>query len=223
MADLSKLYLAREVFTEYNAEIPIELQNQIKEAERDLIQHKISDLFLETLPATINVGEIKSPITMAVTYVDGNLHYLGYSLEHNIIDKFTVIEDFSDDEDEDDENIDDDDKGPRKTKSESRPFKVKFVKEGKEFFNNQGIKTMIQSLQFMGLENVSKLPKLKLITFKGFHLVGKEKRITKINSDRWQKLVDGWWIYINMSHIRKMDCIAKVAELLGYEVEITQL
>lgn len=219
MADLSKLYLAREVFTEYNAEIPIELQNQIKEAERDLIQHKISDLFLETLPATINVGEIKSPITMAITYVDGNLHYLGYSLEHNIIDKFTVIEDFSDDENDDDE----DNKGPRKTKSESHPFKVKFLKEGKEFYNEQGLKTMIQALQFMGLENVSKLPKSKLITFKGFHLVGKEKRITRNNSRVWQRQVDGWWIYVNMPHTRKIQCLLEVAERLGYKVEITEL
>lgn len=215
MADLSKLYLAREVFTEYNAEIPIELQNQIKEAEHDLIQNKISDIFLETLPATINIAEIKSPITMAVTYVDGNLHYLGYSLEENIIDKFTVIEDFSDDVSDDDGKS-----GRRGKRSSSIPFTVRFIKEGKEIRCKKSLDTMIETLKFMGFEKVAEFQEE---TFAGYPLVGKKQRVTEGDPRPWQKQVDGWWIYVNMPNFRKIACLKKVADFLGYEIEIRKI
>ncbi len=222
MADLKKLYSARDILIECKAKIPIELQNQIEEAERELIQQKISDLFLETLPATIAIDEITSPLTIAVTYVNGNLHYLGYSLQENIIEKFSIIEDFSEGEEDTDDRIEEEEKKSSKSHGASIPFKVRFTKEGKEFFHKQGVHTMIQSLQFMGLEKISKLPKLKCITFKDFPLVGKEKRITPNNPHMWQREVDGWWIYVNMPHFRKIQCITKVAELLDYDIEISE-
>lgn len=68
----------------------------------------------------------------------------------------------------------------------------------------------------MGLERVSHFSTER---FKGFPLVGRQQRITP-DGHRWQKFVDGWWIYINMNNERKVRCLKGVASMLKIPIII---
>lgn len=74
---------------------------------------------------------------------------------------------------------------------------------------------MIDALRYMGLERASQY---KEEMFKGFPLIGKEKRTT--DNKLWQKKIDGWWIYVNMSNERKIVCIKGVAKMLNIPLKI---
>lgn len=74
---------------------------------------------------------------------------------------------------------------------------------------------MIEALKYMGLGRASKY---NGDSFKGYPLVGRKKRL---DDDRmWQKNVDGWWVYVNMSNERAMACIKGVADMLNIDLEI---
>lgn len=106
--------------------------------------------------------------------------------------------------------------GPTRSKSKSIGFTVHFA-DGKVIDAPNAISVMIGALQYMGLDRVSKWHD---ITFKGFPLVGKEKRIIPPGHGIRQKQVDGWWVYVNMTNIRKIACLKGVAKMLGIDIEI---
>lgn len=117
-----------------------------------------------------------------------------------------------------DEDVDDDNDGSGITRSKSIPFSVTFS-GGKVFRYNKAQWTLIDSLKYMGLEQASHFTGEM---FKGFPLVGKRQRITP-DGQKWQKEIDGWWIYINMSNSRKIRCIEGVAKMLNIPVKIELL
>ena len=74
---------------------------------------------------------------------------------------------------------------------------------------------MIEALRYMGLERASHFNE----TFKGYPLVGTKQRITD-NGYKWQRYVDGWWIYTNLANERKIKCIKGVGKMLNIPLEI---
>lgn len=214
MSYLQDLYAERNIFSKYGQEIPTELAEKIEQAERAIIQSNIIETIAAVLPESVDTGGIQKPITIAAKYLDGKLNCLGISLDENAIDQFNIVSDFSEDETGEDEGGD-----TERSRSASRPFRILFVDDNKEFKYNKAQWTLIDALKHIGLERVSHF---QGETFKGFPLVGKQQRITP-DGQVWQKNVDGWWIYVNMSNARKMRCLQKVADSLGIKVEISYI
>lgn len=213
MSDLNSLYKEREIFEKYGKEIPTELLVKIEETERELIQCNIVDVISFTLPKTIDTEGMMKPITVAVSYVEGKLDRMGISFDNNAIDLFDIVEDFTEVEPESREGGDSD-----RIRSASKSFKVIFVDEDKEVRSNNALMTMIEALKYMGLERVSQF---RGETFKGFPLVGKQQRTD--GGHTWQKMVDGWWIYSNMTNSRKIICLQKVAAMLGINIKVEDI
>ena len=67
----------------------------------------------------------------------------------------------------------------------------------------------------MGLERASRYP----VTFKGYPLVGKRQRSVD-DPNKWQRDVDGWWVYINISNEKKIEHLKGVAKMLNIPMEI---
>lgn len=116
-------------------------------------------------------------------------------------------EEESNDEDNNSEGI--------RRKSKSIGFTVKF-EDGKVIKYKTARRTMIEALKYMGLDRASKY---QGETFKGYSLVGKDKRLTD-QKHLWQVQVDGWWIYVNMGNSRAISCIKGVADMLNIPLEI---
>lgn len=210
MTKLNELYAKRKVFEDYSAEIPDTLTAEIKEAEASILAN-INNAVVEVAPSSIDVEDYSGNVVVALEYVDGALLRIGSGINKpDIFSTFnmTVIEV---DEDEDNDN-------PDRIRSRSIPFAVKFP-DGKVFRYNKTQWTLIESLKYMGLERASHFSGE---LFKGFPLVGKRQRITP-DGQQWQKQIDGWWIYINMSNNRKIRCIEGVAKMLNIPITIELL
>ena len=87
--------------------------------------------------------------------------------------------------------------------------------DGKVIAEKNAKQTLIETLRYMGLERVSHYNE----TYAGYPFVGKSKRITS-DGYKWQTLVDGWWIYTNLTNPRKIQSIKGAAEMLGISLRV---
>lgn len=130
----------------------------------------------------------------------------------NISDNFDVVKDISD---ENDNDGDEGDQNGGRKRGQSIGFTVKFA-DGKIIKHSTARRTMIEALRYMGLERSSKY---RGEMFVGYPLIGKEQRPSEFGRI-WQKNIDGWWVYVNMSNSRAIECLKGVAKMLGIEMEI---
>jgi hypothetical protein len=213
--ELSKLYQQRSA-----------LDKDIANAERQLMESKkLMPLLEDSVAKSIDAG-ITDKVIVALEYIDSQLTRIGLSHNENLFESMDIVqavvndddevEETEEDVDEDDEESDngnEEDQTHKRTKS--IPFTVKFT-DGKTIYYKNAQKTMIEALRYMSLGRASQF---KEETFKGFPLVGREQRITEDNH-KWQHLVDGWWVYINMGNPRKIRCLEGVAKMLHIDLEI---
>lgn len=219
MNKLEELYAERNTFTKYGREVPIELQQQIAELEKAEVCNHVLPLFSDIAPRDL---ELKMPcdILIAIEYKDGRLTRIGctnnpeqFFSDSNVTALSIPDEDSEDEDDEDSEDDDSEDGGIKRSKSIK--FTVKFS-DGKTIYFRNALNTMIEALKYMGLERASKFSGED---FKGFRLVSRQQRITD-DGRIWQKYVDGWWIYRNLSNSRKVRCLKGVSKLLNIPLEI---
>lgn len=218
MKNLSELYAKRKVFEDYGADIPDSLANEIKEAERELLDNAL-DTFTGHLPCEIEMSNFDK-IVFAAKYEDGKLVHVASSDSLDLADIFESVKNVSEDDEAEngdsgeEESADDDPENGRK-RGPSIGFTVKFA-DGKIIKYSTARRTMIESLRYMGLERASRF---RGEMFKGYPLIGKEQRPTEPRRT-WQKNIDGWWIYVNMDNNRAIACLNGVAKLLCIEMEI---
>ena len=209
---LKELYAKRKVFEDYNAEVPVDLRNEISWQEHILAENVIETI-ASYIPETIEKVAVDRLVFVA-EYVDGKLVRFGSGNSELYQDELFGSYKSVDKEDlPDDDNTDESEEGV--TRGPSIGFTVKFA-DGKVIKESTARSTMIEALKYMGLERASKF---RSEMFKGFPLICKEKRIT-IPQRKWQKNVDGWWIYVNMGNPRAIACIKGVASMLNIPVEI---
>lgn len=206
MNKLIELYAKRKVFEDYGATIPDTLAGEIKEAEASILA-SINNEIVDIAPSSMDVENLAGNVIVALEYVDGTLSRIASGI--NKQDIFSTL-DMTVLSVADDEADEPDDDNPDRSRSRSIPFAVKFP-DGKVFRYNKAQWTLIDSLKHMGLERASHFTGEM---FKGFPLVGKRQRITP-DGQQWQKQIDGWWIYINMSNARKIRCLEGVAKMLN--------
>ena len=89
--------------------------------------------------------------------------------------------------------------------SSSRGLRITFD-DGKTISNKLAVLAFIEALQKIKLERIPPLG----ITHSGYNLVSKEKR----PDGNWQREVDGWYIYINISNSAKCDDLRKISNEL---------
>lgn len=214
MNKLTELYAKRKVFEDYGATIPDTLAGEIKEAEASILA-SINNEVADIAPSSIDVEDLAGNVVVALEYVDGTLSRIASGI--NKQDIFSTLDMTVLSVADDGDNEPDDD-NPDRTRARSIPFAVKFP-DGKVFRYNKAQWTLIDSLKHMGLEHASHFTGEM---FKGFPLVGKRQRITP-DGQQWQKQIDGWWIYINMSNARKIRCLEGVAKMLNIPITIELL
>ncbi|MCM1452754.1 MAG: hypothetical protein NC102_10890 [Clostridium sp.] len=215
MTKLEELYARRKVFIEYNAAVPSELLKEIESEENKLLENIRDDIF-GLLPHEINADAIER-VVVRVEYTNGTLSRIGITSK-TIDETQSLVADAAPNtsthamhEQEHEYEIPDANQG----RSRSIGFSVKFA-DGKIIKFPTAQKTLIETLKYIGLERVSKF---RGRTFAGYPLVGKEKRNTA-TTGCWQKRVEGWWIYVNMSNDTAIDCIKKVAASLNVPLQV---
>lgn len=217
MNKLTDLYSKRKVFEEYGAEIPETLAAEIKEMESAIFE-KVNNSVAAVVPLSLELECLGGNVMVVLEYTDGILSRIGSGIEKKDIfpnlDMTVLTVDYGDDEEDEGVNEPDVDNLER-TRSRSIPFAVKFP-DGKVFGYNKALLTFIESLRHMGLERASHYTGEM---FRGFPLVGKRKRDNP-QGQLWQKEIDGWWIYVNMSNVRKIKCLEGVAKMLNIPITI---
>lgn len=214
MDKLQELYAKRKVFEDYGISVPAELAAEIEQEKRNILL-KAPYWFMEHAPQNVGLN-IPGNYAVHLEYSEGRLVGIGASYDFQVKERSDVYlknggGEGGGNQKPDDEPID----PPYVPRSKSIKFSVTFP-DGKVFNYNKAQWTFIESLKHMGLERAARYTKEK---FKGFPLVGKQQRVTP-NGQQWQKFVDGWWIYINMSNERKVQCLQGVAAMLNIPIVI---
>lgn len=220
MTKLEELYKRRKVFVDYNIEIPSELINEIV-VEENLFLEKTCANLASLLPETLETDSIDH-IAFGAEYINGRLMRIAidtmaldgiFPFTQDIVHKATEPIRI--------EKVEPARKGRTEEKIEdsrrgrSIGFSVKFG-DGKIIKYPTAQRTMIETLRYIGLSRVSNY---RGITFNGYPLVGKERRIS-VPQRRWQKNVDGWWVYVNMANAKAIASIKGVAKMLNVPLEV---
>ncbi len=223
MATLQELYNHKRFCEEQGYEIPPKLLQDIEQMELDALWN-LPDWAINSLPVRTEVDDYTGPFTILIEYRNNEMVGAGvrkdfpaYENSNFYVDARKVYGELFEDTKNDD-FVEEPDQNPRKYghRSKSIGFTVHF-NDGKVIDGSNASQVMIDSLRYMGLERASKW---KDITFKGFPLIGKTKRNIPEGRGSRQKLIDGWWIYVNMPNTRKIACLKGVANMLGIGIEI---
>ena len=218
MNKLQELYQKRATFLEFGSEVPAALAAQIAEAEKEMLQMELLPIIEDSALKTLPPYGIDGKVLIAMEYDNRSLTRIAIASDVAKINDFDVVKDISSTVEEPTEEYvpepDDEDEKPEQRRSTSIGFSVHFS-DGKVISEKSAHRTMIEALRYMGLERASHFNE----TFKGYPLVGTKQRITD-NGYKWQRYVDGWWIYTNLSNDRKIKCIKGVGKMLNIPLEI---
>lgn len=223
MATLKELYEIRELFRKYEAPIPEKLAAEILEAEAPLLEN-INKIFAGIVPLELTYDELEGKVIVALEYNDGELNAIYSKCVEDAcpcLETMTKLEIEPEPDEDEDEYIAEFGEFYSKTKGPSIKFFVKFG-DGTIIKGKNGLDTFVKSLQHIGLEKASHWTGKK---FKGFNLVDNKER-TPYHITRkgtlipWQKEVDGWFIYQQVSNETKMECLEAISEYLGIPLTI---
>lgn len=229
MTKLEELYTKRQTFLEYGMEVPEKLANEIRGLENSVFFDTILMTYC-TMPRKAET-ETSGSFTVMIEYHDDELVNVGVSKNFPVKDNADIfmpidkakeqlgendedIDVVADDSSED-ENENTEEEIEKRKKSKSIGFTVRFA-DGKIIRRSTARSTMIEALRYMGLERASKYDG---DSFRGYRLIGKNRR-SEVPGVIWQKMVDGWWIYVNMSNNRAINCLKGVAKMLNIQMEI---
>lgn len=222
MTELEQLYQQRDVFVHWNRAVPEELDERIAAVERKEALAELLPEIEASLPRELTELSEYSPVTLIATYNAGKLERFGIDLYNMSMANCTLFRDVETAETAACPTPENDATGasdkPVITRSKSIPFMVYFPEDDKTFASKTAVKTFINSLCHMGLERAAAYDE----KISGFPLVGKKQRVTP-DGEQWQKEVDGWWIYTNLSNSRKIHFLQAVADKLGISMEISEL
>lgn len=226
MATLRELYLHKQFCEEQGYPISEKLLQDIEEKEKEALCD-VPHWAVNTLPVRTEVDDYTGSFTVLVEYNNNEMVGAGVSKDFPAIENSDFYIDarkeypelFEDSkttkaeiDSEEEENSDEASTHSFAHRSKSIGFTVHFA-DGKIIDRKAAVDVMIDALKYMGLEKASKW---EGILFKKFPLVGKRKRLVPNR----QKLIDGWYIYVNMPNFRKIACLKGVASMLGIEIEI---
>ena len=192
-------------------------QDIIDEYERQTLKHEFLSRFAASIPKRIDADFQEHKIVIALEYTNKSLTRIGLT-DNDVMRDFVIVASGFDadknsvlthDEANDEAKV-------GKQRKPKKGFAVRFA-DGKVIDCRHANQTMIEALRYMGLERVSQYNGR---TFAGYRLVGKRERDP--NTSEWQRQLDGWWIYINMSNDIKRECLKGVSEQLNIPLTIEE-
>lgn len=194
MSKIEGFYQLREMFS---GEVDEELW---KVKEETLLQDELATAIRESMAQVLS--EVRSPIRVTIDYEPKGDIAVKVSLK-DTADTSEVIETPA--------FVGEQPAGqsaskPFSQRSESIGFTVKFP-DGTVVQRKNAKETMIATLKVIGLH---KAAAFRGRLFKGFPLVGRNRR-TDVDF-RCQELVDGWYIYINMSNDTKIEMLRQISD-----------
>lgn len=194
MSKIEEFYQFREKFADM---FPEELW---KVKEETLLQDELTTVIRDSVAQVLS--EVRSPIRVTIDYEPNGDIAVKVSLKETD-DTSEVIETPS--------SVGEQPAGQLASKSygqrsESVGFTVKFP-DGTVVQRKNAKETMIATLKVIGLH---KAAAFRGRTFKGFPLVGRNRR-TDVDF-KCQELVDGWYIYINMSNDTKIEMLRQISD-----------
>lgn len=207
MATLSELYITMENLRKLNLPIDERLKQEAAKLEENLIRTEILPTLTEKIEPALS--QVQRELVLVVDYIPKQPLKVSLSRKRNISEVLPDIIEIS----------------PLRPhvvtatdikRSSSKGFTVKFS-DGMVITKPTAKDTMIQALRHMGFDRVSKFSERN---FAGFPLVGHRQRVTEESNAKWQEKVDGWWVYVNMSNITKINMINRVANFLGINLHI---
>lgn len=218
MNKLQSLYQKRDTFLEFGSDVPATLAAQIAEAEKEMLQMELLPIIEDSALKTLPPYGIDGKVLIALEYDDRELTRIAIARDVAKMNDFDVVKEISSADEEQAEEYepepDDEDDKPETHRSASIGFSVHFA-DGKVVAEKNANLTMIEALRYMGLERASHFNE----TFKGYPLVGKKQRITD-DLHKWQRFVDGWWIYTHLSNERKIKCLKGIGKMLDIPLKI---
>lgn len=194
MSKIEEFYQFREKFADM---FPEELW---KVKEETLLQDELTTVIRESMAQELS--EVRSPIRVTIDYEPNGDIAVKVSIK-GTDDTSEVIETPA--------SVGEQPAGQSASKSysqrsESVGFTVKFP-DGTVVQRKNAKETMIATLKVIGLH---KAAAFRGRTFKGFPLVGRNRR-TDVDF-KCQELVDGWYIYINMSNDTKIEMLRQISD-----------
>lgn len=206
ISKLSKLYEAQQTLKENGLSFSEEQEAQLRALEEEIIKDDILPVLTEQIEPALK--QVQRELVLVVEYIPGEDLKVHLSRKRNITEILTDAVEIS----------------PKRTvnrtatdivRAHSIGFTVRF-KDGYVVSNTKAKDTFIGALKHMSLERVSTFTGR---TFAGFPLVGKKQRVTE-DRLKWQDLIDGWWVYINMNNDTKMNVLRQVAKHLNISIDI---
>lgn len=207
--ELIKLYKEAETFTKYNSEVPESLAREIKKAEAELRQEALLRDIAVLMPKVIPNAENSANVVISCEYNGKELKRIGITTKTDLLNEYSVVMTVSPTDNNSDGRSEN-------NRLPSNGFSVHFT-DGKVVAERTAQKTMIEALRYMGLERASRYN----VEFRGYPLVGKRQR-SMDEPNKWQRNVDGWWVYINISNEKKIEHLKGVAKMLNIPMEIVR-
>ncbi len=212
MENIEQLMKDREVLLRYGASTE-QVDAKIRQLRQSLIE-ACAKKVVDSFPTGVEASE-ESRFVVAAEYQGGRLTRTAFSTDVDLekvfdnvmlmlIDDWRTITVLEEPEESLNEEASEGDR--------QGSFSVRFA-DGQVIGYTTAVNTFTEALRYMGLERASGYSD---ITFKDYPLIGRKKR----DNGNWQKQVDGWWIYTNMTNSRKADCLEGVAKMLDIPVEI---
>ncbi len=196
MNKIEEFYANRQMMAKY---FPEEV---LKQKEAEVIQGELASGIKETMEQLLS--NVTIPLSIQIEYRP----------EEGVKVEVSMVEDTKADGKEAGSETDAKD-GTGSSRSESIGFTVRFP-DGTEVRRKNAKETMIATLKVIGMHRVAAF---RGRVFKGYPLVSRNER--KDVDFKCQELVDGWYVYVNMSNDTKIDMLRQISEELGLGLKIT--
>ena len=206
MSKLEEFYKLRDNMREMFPDMYDE--EQWRQKEENLLQEELAPS-VEQLVAPA-FSEVHIPLTMIVDYNPQSGIKVKFSCkgDTDVTTRIPNSKDVTDGEPSDDSSSSENPDKPVVTRSESIGFTVRFP-DGTVVQRKNAKETMIATLKVIGLHRAAAF---RGRLFKGFPLVSRNQR-TDVDF-KCQELVDGWYIYVNMSNDTKIEMLRQISDEL---------
>lgn len=212
----ARLYQTTTNLEELSPELSDEFRSACDAIEDGIVGGSVADVIRgEVAP---RLADVRRGLTLMVEYRPGQPVRIAVAHRAGVIDAMEGVTDIAEPEpvktDEDDPAVTNSKSGDI-TRGPSSPISVSFASTGQTICHPAAIDTMIDALRVIGFEAVSNLG----IVHSDYNLVGKVKRTDQ--PGHWQRLVDGWFIYVNISNDVKVRDLRLIAQRLGIDMTVT--
>lgn len=204
MKKLEEFYENREMMAKYFSE------EELKRKEKELLQDELTAAVSQSV-ANVLAG-VQSPVCITIDYEPQGttaVNIVCRDGQETLQENYAPPADFADEP-----PVEEYATSNYHSRSESKGFVVRFP-DGTEVHRKNAKETMIATLKVIGMHKVAAF---RGRLFKGYSLVGRNYRSNV--EFKCQELVDGWYVYTNMTNDTKINILRQISDELGLGLQI---